>query len=129
VTKSPPPCPCGTGRAYAVCCGRWHAGEPAPTAVELMRSRYSAYVLGLTDYLQATWRPDTRPDNLDLTQTPPPKWIGLSIVAAQTPTDNTAFVEFIARYRVGGRAHKLHERSRFERIDGNWRYVDGEFLD
>ena len=41
------PCPCGSGQSYTTCCGPWHAGVPAPTAEALMRSRYSAYVLGL----------------------------------------------------------------------------------
>ncbi|HEX5804075.1 MAG TPA: YchJ family metal-binding protein, partial [Azospira sp.] len=45
------PCPCGSDQPYARCCGRWHAGEPAPSAEALMRSRYAAYVLGLSDYL------------------------------------------------------------------------------
>ena len=51
------PCPCGTGRTYALCCGRYHTGEAAPDAEALMRSRYSAYVLGLIDYLVATTLP------------------------------------------------------------------------
>ena len=59
-------CPCGTGRAPAACCGRYHAGEPAPDAEALMRSRYSAYVLGDSGYLRATWHPDTCPDELGL---------------------------------------------------------------
>ena len=55
------PCPCGGGRTYASCCGAWHAGTPAPSAEALMRSRYSAYVFGLEDYLLATWHRSTRP--------------------------------------------------------------------
>ena len=55
------PCPCGSGASLVACCGRWHAGEAAPTAEALMRSRYSAYVLGLEDYLLATWHASTRP--------------------------------------------------------------------
>jgi SEC-C motif domain protein len=52
-----PPCPCGSGKGYAACCGLLHAGAPAADAEALMRSRYSAYVLGLADYLRATWHP------------------------------------------------------------------------
>ena len=121
--KPPLDCPCGGGR-YAACCGRWHAGEAAPDAEALMRSRYSAFVLGLSDYLLVTWHPDTRPGTLDIDESPAPKWIGLQVLAHQAEGDN-AQVEFIARYKVGGRAHRLHENSRFLRSDGHWYYVDG----
>ena len=123
---SQPVCPCGSGRALADCCGRYHAGEPAPDAERLMRSRYSAYVLGLEDYLRATWHPDTCPASLELDATPRPQWLGLSL-KAHTPLDEThATVEFVARYKLNGRAFKLHETSRFEKRDGRWLYVGGE---
>jgi len=110
----------------ADCCGRYHAGEPAPDAERLMRSRYSAYVLGLEDYLRATWHPSTRPAALELDATPRPQWLGLT-VKAHTPLDEThATVEFVARYKLNGRAFRLHETSRFEKLDGRWLYVDGE---
>ncbi|MDO9220991.1 MAG: YchJ family metal-binding protein, partial [Thiobacillus sp.] len=79
-------CPCGSGRTLESCCGRFHSGEPAPDAETLMRSRYSAYVLGLDDYLMATWHPDTRPATLDLVATPRPQWLGLT-VKLHTPLD------------------------------------------
>ncbi len=89
-----------------------------------MRSRYSAYVRGLEDYLLATWHASTRPTALDLGAGPQAKWLGLEI-RTQTETDDTATVEFVARCRVGGRARRLHEASRFLREDGCWYYVDG----
>ncbi|MBT9540561.1 YchJ family metal-binding protein [Thiobacillus sp.] len=119
-------CPCGSGRTLAACCGRYHGGAPAPDADALMRSRYSAYVLGLETYLKATWHPNTCPANLELDATPRPQWLGLT-VKAYTPLDeHHATVEFIARYKLNGRASKLHEVSRFEKIDGHWLYADGE---
>lgn len=119
------PCPCGSGRAYAACCGRWHAGEPAPDAEALMRSRYSAYVLDLLPYLRATWAPETCP--ADLTPNPPGlKWLGLEVRRHAAQDADHATVEFVARSRLGGRATRLHETSRFERRDGRWLYVDGE---
>jgi SEC-C motif-containing protein len=119
-------CPCGSGRSYEACCGRYHAGEPAPDAEALMRSRYSAYVRQLEAYLLDTWHPVTRPSALDLDAAPRPQWLGLAI-KAHTPLDAThASVEFVARYKLNGRAFKLHETSRFERSDGRWLYVDGE---
>ena len=115
------PCPCGTDRAYAACCGRYHAGEAAPDAEALMRSRYSAFVTGNADYLRATWHPDTRPDELGLDAPGAQKttWLGLTVKSHRVTGPETAEVEFVARYRVGGgSAVRLHERSRFVRIDG-----------
>ena len=119
-------CPCGSGRALEACCGRLHAGEPAPDAESLMRSRYSAYVLGLEDYLLATWHPDTRPAALELDATPRPHWLGLAVKSRAQLDPTHATVEFVARYKLNGRAFRLHETSRFERVDGRWLYVDGE---
>lgn len=122
-------CPCGSGRAVDNCCGQYHAGTAAPDAERLMRSRYSAFVLGLEDYLLATWHPDTRPAALELDAEPSPQWLGLTI-QSHTPLDeHHATVEFIARYKLNGRAFKLHESSRFERVGERWLYVDGEMLD
>lgn len=89
-----------------------------------MRSRYSAYVRGLEDYLLATWLASTRPATLDLGAGPPVKWLGLE-VKTRSEKGDTATVEFVARCRIGGRAQRLHEVSRFLREDGRWYYVDG----
>jgi SEC-C motif-containing protein len=118
-------CDCGSGREYAQCCGRWHSGEPAPTAEALMRSRYAAFVLGLERYLLDTWHPSKRPQSLELERNQ--KWLGLTIVDSATIGAEWAEVEFIARYRIGGAsAARLHERSRFVREEGRWFYVDGD---
>ena len=122
------PCPCTPSAAYAACCQPFHEGAAAPTAEALMRSRYSAYVLGLRDYLAGTWHPDTRPDQFELDDTPGLRWLGLDVKRHVVGGDGTAVVEFIARYKPGGApAVRLHEVSRFERVDGRWLYVDGEF--
>lgn len=121
-------CPCGQNRAYAACCGLYHQGGPAPSAEALMRSRYSAYTLGLEDYLLTTWHPDSRPEQLGLAEeNPRPQWLGLEIRQAPPAQGDEATVEFVARYKLGGRAHRLHELSRFRREAGCWYYVDGEF--
>jgi len=120
------PCPCGSGQRYAACCGPLHAGErPAASAEALMRSRYSAYVLKLADYLLATWHPSTRPSELDLAADDS-KWLGLDVKRHEVQDDDRAMVEFVARYRIAGRGHRLHELSRFVREDGRWFYVDGD---
>jgi len=128
-THSPPSrCPCGENANYADCCGRLHAGAIAPTAAALMRSRYSAYTLALADYLLATWHPDTRPAHLDFSDAGQTRWLGLELRAQRELDADHATVEFVARYRLGGApAVRLHEISRFERIDGRWFYRDGEF--
>lgn len=121
------PCPCGSGRPLADCCGPYLAQTALPaTAERLMRSRYSAYVLGDSAYLQASWHPDTRPDTLSLDEQPPPKWLGLDVKRHEMQDADHATVEFVARYKVNGRAFRLAECSRFERIDGRWYYRDGD---
>ena len=93
-----------------------------------MRSRYSAYVLKLEDYLLATWHPDTRPSELDLAADGS-KWLGLEVKKHAQQDDTHATVEFVARYRIAGRGHRLHEISRFVRADGRWFYLDGKIGD
>ncbi len=116
------PCPCQSGRHYPQCCQALHDGKPAPNAEALMRSRYSAYGLGLEDYLLQTWHPDTRPTALDLNMDKHTKWLGLTVVRAEQTSDTEAIVEFIARYKIGGaKAQRLHEVSRFEYLD-RWYY-------
>lgn len=129
------PCPCsrlGPGHrplAYAACCGRWHQGAPAPDAEALMRSRYSAYVLQLAEYLLATWHPSTRPSGIE-PDPPGLKWLGLEVRRHAVQDADHATVEFVARSKLGGRAHRLHETSRFVRepagAEGRWLYVDGD---
>jgi SEC-C motif domain protein len=122
-------CYCGLGKQYAACCGRLHSGaENAASAKALMRSRYSAYVLRLANYLLATWHPDTRPSELDLSADDT-KWLGLEVKKHALQDDTHATVEFVARYRIAGRGHRLHELSRFIREDGHWYYVDGDMMD
>lgn len=89
-----------------------------------MRSRYSAFVLHLEDYLLATWHPSTRPSALNLGTDPQPKWLGLE-VKTHIEGNDTATVEFIARCRIGGRAQRLCEVSRFVREGGRWYYASG----
>lgn len=124
---SPAPCPCGSGKPFDACCGPLiEGGEAAASAEALMRSRYSAYVLQREDYLFATWHASRRPVSLDLAVEVPPKWLGLDVRRHERQDADHALVEFIARYKVGGRAHRLHETSRFLREEGRWFYVDGD---
>ncbi len=120
------PCPCGTSRAYADCCGALHAGGPAADAEALMRSRYSAYVRGLEDYLLASWHPSVRPEALGLAGLSKTKWLRLQVRARRDIDPDHAEVDFVAKFIEGGRHGQLTERSRFLREDGRWYYLDGD---
>ena len=124
---NPLPCPCGRGNRYGVCCGPLHQGVTAADAEALMRSRYSAYVLHLESYLQSTWHASTRPPQIRFDDEPALKWLGLQVKRHET-SGESAVVEFVARYRQGGRGQRLHEVSRFVREAGRWYYVAGEFV-
>jgi SEC-C motif-containing protein len=120
-------CPCGSNQPYAECCARYiEGGTPAPTAEALMRSRYTAYTQLKEDYLLASWHPSTRPAALGLADEAPTKWIGLEVKRHEQQDGEHAIVEFVARYKVNGRAHRLHEVSRFVQEAGRWFYVDGD---
>jgi SEC-C motif-containing protein len=133
IATAPGACPCGQrdGKGHALgfdaCCGRYLDHDtPAPDAERLMRSRYSAFVLGRAECLRASWHSSTRP--ADLTLEPHVKWLGLDVRQHRVIDADHAEVEFVARSRVAGRGVRLHERSRFVREGGRWFYVDGDML-
>lgn len=127
------PCPCQSGQSFETCCGPFLAGAPAPTALALMRSRYTAYARGDAAYLARTLAPEHRAgfDAADvgagMRET---RWLGLEILDTVDggADDSTGIVEFVARFQAQGQTRALHERSRFRRdeSDGRWVYVDGE---
>ena len=120
-------CPCLSGDVFGACCRRFVSGEAqAPTAVQLMRSRYTAFATGAAEYLLETWHPSTRPPALDLDAAL--RWYRLDIVRIERggPLDAAGSVEFVARYRSDGDRGELHETSRFTRERGRWYYIDGD---
>ena len=119
-------CPCRSGRHFDRCCAGFISYEKTPeNALQLMRSRYSAWLLGETGYLRETWHADFRPADLGLDSRI--RWLGLAIIADAEQGDR-ASVEFEARYLVDGRVDALHEVSEFLRVDGRWLYTRGEQL-
>lgn len=147
--QPPATCPCG-GASYAACCGPYIDGAAiAPTAEALMRSRYSAYTLRNEAYLRATWHASTCPADTIVGDDEKLRWLGLEVKSksalrlrqrkaksgTETNSDsaNSDSVEFVARYKTGGRAHRLHELSRFVREPSGgamrWFYLDGSFPD
>jgi SEC-C motif domain protein len=121
-------CPCGLALAYSACCGRWYGGAlylQAPDAQSLMRSRYSAYVLGLDAYLLETWHASARPAAIEPAD-PALRWLGLELRRHTVLDADHAEVEFVARCKLAGRAQRLHEVSRFVREAGVWYYLGAE---
>ena len=122
-------CPCGAGADYAVCCGAFHAGAEPPTALQLMRARYAAFVRGDAAFLLRTSHPllRARLDMADLRASFALAWLGLEIVACERggPADADGLVHFRARFRGPDGREQVHdERSRFSRADGCWVYRD-----
>ena len=97
----------------------------ASTAEQLMRSRYTAYTLRCESYLLKSWHASTRPQQLELDKDPV-KWIGLKVIKTDggMAGDTEGIVEFVARYKVNGKAHRLQEISRFVYEQGQWFYVE-----
>jgi SEC-C motif-containing protein len=119
-------CPCGRPTPYAACCQPLHDGQTtAATAEQLMRSRYTAFVVHNAPYLLTTWSAKTRPSTIDFD--PSLEWTGLEILST---TAGTAFhtegtVEFHAHHTTNGVPGTHQETSTFTREDGNWVYVTG----
>ena len=120
-------CPCrkkSETASYEACCKPYHDGlRAAPTPETLMRSRYSAYALEKADYILATWHSSTRPARIDFTPGLE-QWLQLKVIASHD-TGDEGHVEFMARSRIGGRTHEMHETSRFVRQADRWLYVSG----
>ncbi|AWV44797.1 hypothetical protein CD201_09595 [Hafnia alvei] len=126
------PCPCQSGNMFAQCCepiisGQRIAAEPE----QLMRSRYTAYVVRNVDYLVETWHPECGMDKQRAAieeSFADTEWLGLTIVkTASGKNSDEGFVEFFARYHseAENQNNSIHECSRFIRLDQRWYYVDG----
>lgn len=120
-------CPCGSGQRYSACCGPYVGdGLAAPTAEALMRSRYTAYALGVDNHVFRTWHPSTRP--ADTTPDPSIRWVGLEVldVTDGGTDDEEGFVTYRARWATpppDNQRGELGERSHFVRRAGRWVYL------
>ena len=120
-------CHCGLDNDYRNCCGLYHRGKVPLTPESLMRSRYSAFVLGNCDYILKTMRGSAARD-FDLQETQQwmqrTTWLGLTVLDARTSTTgDRGTVEFVARYKEGLEEHVMHECSVFQRHKGVWYYT------
>ena len=124
-------CPCGSGKLAAECCEPILSGtRPAATAEELMRARYAAYASGNIDFLFASSGPDVQAEfDADSSRrwAEGSTWQGMEVLATEKggEGDDEGIVEFIARYNVNGTDFEHHERSLFQRIKGEWKFIDG----
>ena len=83
-----------------------------------MRSRFSAYALDCQQYLLNSWHPSTRPESIETD--PSVQWIRLKIIDTEKHPDQ---VEYVATFKLHGKAHKMRENSRFIFEYGYWFYV------
>jgi SEC-C motif-containing protein len=123
-------CPCGSGKNYAACCGPLHQGVAAPSAEALMRSRYSAYALGLVDYILKT----THPQNHDAKRPAEERKKEIERFCKTTLFKGLKILEMgkdIVKFTVylsqEGKDFSFTEKSTFEKVLGNWLYLRGEF--
>ena len=117
--KKSTPCPCGSDKTLEHCClPVINGSRAASTAEALMRSRFSAYTLDRPQYLLSSWHPTTRPDSIE--SAPSIQWLRLKIIDAERRPDH---VEFVATFKLNGKAHKMHENSRFIFENGHWFYL------
>lgn len=120
-------CLCGSGQPYAGCCGPYHSAERLPaTALELMRSRFTAYARRDAAYLLASWDAGKRPVAIDFSKETA-TWQSLQILACKKggANDGKGIVEFKAFYRQDGDEYFMHEISRFVKTGQRWLYMDG----
>jgi len=116
-------CPCSKGQQYSTCCHRFIEKDLLPeTAEQLMRSRYSAFVLEDAAYLLKTWHPDQCPETIDFDTST--KWLGLKVIETKSGSknDTEGWVKFVARYKIAGKAHRIEEFSYFKKIGRQWVY-------
>jgi len=125
-------CPCGSGQTLETCCGPLiREGKPATTAVALMRSRYTAHVLGEYQYLNTSmYAPERSEDSIEDIKEWSSKleWKGLDILSTSggNENDTEGEVEFVAHYALSGVPQQLHEHSTFRKEGDRWLYVDGK---
>lgn len=124
------PCPCHSGKKYKQCCQPYHKGILPSNALKLMRSRYSAYALGMVEYIIATTHPNNPDASIALSDwqkaigdfAKTTYFRGLKILE-YVDGEEEAFVTFEATLSDG----IMKEKSRFLKVEGKWLYESGVF--
>lgn len=124
-------CYCGYDEEYSDCCGQYHQGEPAPTAETLMRSRFTAYALGLFDYIQDTMEgaPAADFDRVSAEQQHEVmQWTRLDVLSSKagSESETEGTVDFVAHFVLDDQKGSFREESRFVKRAGRWYYVSGK---
>lgn len=130
------PCSCYSGNIYQECCQPYHLGDKVvKEAVLLMRSRYSAYALGLVNYIIST----THPNNSDvranrqawkkriLNFSKKTSFEGLEVINS-FEEEQEAFVTFTAHLKQNNNNTSFTEKSHFLKVDGLWFYLEGQIV-
>ena len=129
-------CPCCSGKEYEECCKIFHDGKSPENALQLMRSRYSAYVLNKSDYIVETTHPANSQYSKNLFE-----WkrsisqFSLMTTFHQleildfTENDTFATVTFVAHVSQDGKDATFTEKSLFEKINHLWLYREGCAID
>ncbi|MBQ9694362.1 MAG: YchJ family protein [Kiritimatiellae bacterium] len=127
-------CPCGSGKEFTACCGPiLDLAAKAETAEQLMRARYTAYAKCNIDFLYASAGAEVQAEfdpESSRRWAEGSEWHGMQILATEKggPADDEGVIEFIAHYSVNGTAFEHHERSLFQRVEGEWKFIDGELV-
>ena len=124
-------CPCGSKNRYLDCCGAYILKRAvAPTPEALMRSRYTAYVEGKIDYIQKTMKGPALLNFDKKSAKEKVEWLGLEVVSSliDSTDPSIGYVEFKAKYRKDNQEYCIHENSKFNKMDGKWYYISGEFI-
>lgn len=129
-------CPCSSRKLYKDCCQPYHDNKDFPkTALQLMRSRYAAYALNLSDYIIKTthisnpcyntdkdmWRKEIESFSKEFI------FEKLKVVSFEED-GNVATVTFTAYLSQDGEDRSFSEKSFFEKVNGHWFYRDGVIL-
>ena len=119
-------CPCNPTKKYSDCCQKAHQNiNSVTTAEQLMRSRYSAFVLANIDYLQKSHHSSTRPNKKEKKEikswTKSVNWVKLEVLNS---TEDT--VEFKAYFMENGSINVIHENSKFVKENGYWVYLEAK---
>ena len=124
------PCVCGSSLLFSECCGPLLQGQQsAGSPLALMRARFSAFVLKNQDFIESTAKKEALVLQQKSTGLPSVNWEGLQVIEAKAVKrrDCYGYVEFIARgTTIGGQPVRMHERSRFQKISGQWYYISGK---
>jgi SEC-C motif-containing protein len=127
------PCPCGSGKKYKKCCQVYHKGVPAPTALHLMKSRYSAFAVGNGNYIISTTHPD-HPEgqkDVEVRKRELAHFFKYTLVKDLEilnveEGEQISYVTFKVSLEQNGQPISFIERSTFEKREGKWLYLDGK---